>query len=180
MAISYGSSAQSRQVSLSVERLPVANEVGNVVDNIIKYQRTETTTESVLDGFGAGLLNGNEVISATVTSSVDEVLVESPQEETSPSKVRFYNPRTEASVTFLGDENVGTSFNYDGTDFDTISSEVSETAGDVKRVTVRGITYGSADGVTVGDATGGGTSRKEKRFSNTDFARETITQVAFS
>lgn len=179
MAISYGSSAQSRQVALSVERVPVVNNVGNVVDNIVKYSRQETTTESVLEDFGAPLIDGNEVISATVTNSADEVLIESPSENTAPTKLRFYNPRKEASVTFLGDTNVGDSFDFDGTTYDTLSSEVSETAGDVKRVSVRGIAYGTADGVTIGDATGGGTSRKEKRFSNTDFVRETTTVVAF-
>lgn len=179
MAISYGSSAQSKQTSLSVERVPVADNTGNVVENIIKYQREETTTESVLETFGAPLIDGNEVISATVTSSVDETLIESPAENTAPSKLRFYNPRKEASVTFLGDTNIGSTFAFDGTTYDTLSSEVAETAGDVKRVTVRGIAYGESEGVTIGDVTSGGTSRKEKRFSNTDYVRETLTEVAF-
>lgn len=180
MAISYGSSSQSRQESVSVERLPVANSTGDVVAHIIKYSRTETTSEIVSDLFGCPEFDGNETISATVTSSVDEVLVETPSQESAPEYVRFYNPKKEASVTFLGDVNVGDTFSYDGTSFDTISSEISESAGDVKRVTVRGVAYGESDGVTIGDATSGGVSRYEKRYSNTDFAREVTTEVAFS
>ena len=179
MAISYGSSAQSKQIALSVERVAVQNNLGNVVENIIKYKRVETTTENVLETFGAPTLNGNEVISATVTNTVDETLIESPTSNTAPSKLYFFNPRREASVTFLGDTNVGSTFSFDGVTYDTASSEVAETAGDVKRVSVRGTSYGAADGVSIGDSTSGGTTRKEIRFSNTDFVRESLTEVAF-
>ncbi len=165
---------------MSVERVPVANSTGDVVEHIIKYTRTETTTENVSLAFGCPEFSGNETISATVASSVDETLIESPSQDTAPVAVRFYNPKKEASVTFLGEENIGTTFSYDGDTFDTVSSEVSETAGDVKRVTVRGIAYGQSEGVTLGNASGGGTSRFERRYSNTDFAREVTTQVSFS
>lgn len=180
MAISFGSSSQSRQDSLSIERVAVADSEGDVVAHIIKYRRNEETTEEVSNFFGCPSFNGEETLSATVTSSVDEALVESPQENAAPQYLRFYNPKKEATVTFLGSENPGSTFAFDGSTFDTISSEVSETAGDVKRVTIRGIAYGQSEGVTVGNATGGGISRFEKRYSNTDFAREFTTSVSFS
>jgi hypothetical protein len=77
----------------------------------------------------------------------------------------------------LGSANVSGTFSFDGKTFDTVSSEVSETLGDVKKVTVRGISY-TNDGLAVGAASG--VIRKEKRFSNTDFVRTTSTVVAFS
>ena len=179
MAIEYGATGDGRQLSKSFERLAVQDNTGSVAEHILKYSRTEETIETVGDDFGAGTLNGNEVISATVTSSVDEVLIEANQEATAPRVVRFYNPRTECSATYLGSENVGGGFSFDGVDYDTVSSELSETLGDVKRVSVRGISYGEGERVTIGDATGGGTVRFERRYSNTDFVRESETTVDF-
>jgi hypothetical protein len=76
----------------------------------------------------------------------------------------------------LGGANVGGTFSFDNKTFDTVSSEVSETLGDVKKVTVRGISY-TNDGLAVNAPSG--VIRKEKRFSNTDFVRTTSTSVSF-
>ena len=81
-------------------------------------------------------------------------------------------------MTYLGDANQDDSFTFDSIAFDTISSEIAETLGDVKRVTVRGIAYNTNNGLVTGTASTG-TIRKEKRFSNTDFVRESETTIAF-
>ena len=179
MAIEYGATGDGRNLSKSFERLAVQDNTGNVAEHILKYSREEETLETVLGDFGAPLLNGNEVVSATVTESVDEVVIESGQSETAPTKVRFYNPRSECSATFLGGANVGDTFDFNNTTYDTVSSELSETLGDVKRVSVRGTIYGTASNVTIGDAAAGGTNRHETRYSNTDYVRESITNVSF-
>jgi hypothetical protein len=179
MAIEYGATGDGRSVSKSFERLAVQDNTGDVAQHILKYSREEETLETVSDTFGAPLLDGNEVVSATVTESVDEAVIDPSNAGQEPRLVRFYNPRSECSATFLGGANVGGTFLFDGATYETVSSELSETLGDVKRVSVRGISYGTTSNVTIGDATGGGTNRHEKRYSNTDYARESITNVSF-
>ena len=176
MAISYGTTGGGRTTSKSFEYIAVQDQNGVVQDNILKYSRVETTEETVGSDFGAGTLNGNEVLNATITSSLDEVVIEAGASSTVPQKIRFYNPKKECSATFLGSANVTSTFSYDGSTFSTVSSEVSETLGDVKKVTVRGIVYEN-DGLAVGGSSG--VIRKEKRFSNTDFVRTTSTSVSF-
>ena len=176
MAISYGTTGGGKTTSKSFEYIAVQDENGAVQENILKYSRIETTDETIEEIFGAGTINGDEVLNATITASVDEVVIEAGTEATAPQKTRFYNPKQECSVTFLGNVNVGVTFNFDGKTFDTVSSEVSETLGDVKKVTVRGILYAN-DGLAVNVPSG--VIRKEKRFSNTDFVRTTSTSVSF-
>ena len=177
MAISYGTTGGGKTTSKSFEYIAVQDQNGKVQDNILKYARVETTDETIGSDFGAGTLNGNEVLNATITASVDEVVVESGSGATAPQKTRFYNPKQECSATFLGSANISGTFTFDGKTFDTVSSEVSETLGDVKKVTVRGISY-TNDGLAENQASG--VIRKEKRFSNTDFVRTTSTSVSFS
>jgi len=180
MAISYGSAADGKQIAKSYEWLAVQDNEGEVADNILKYTRLETTTETVESTFGCPTLDGDEVLNATITWSVDEALVEASASGTAPQAVQLYNVKCEASVTFLGSSNIASTFTFDSVTFDTVSSEVSETLGDVKKVTIRGVSYGENNGLTLGSGAAGGTIRKEKRFSNTDFVRSSVTTVAFS
>jgi len=180
MAISYGSDADGKQIAKSYEWLAVQDTTGDVADNILKYTRLETTTETVESTFGCPTLDGDEVINATITWSVDEALVEASGSGTAPQAVRLYNVKCECSVTYLGSANMDSTFSFDSVEFETVSSEVSETLGDVKKVTVRGVSYGSNNSLTLGNGVGGGTIRKEKRFSNTDFVRSSVTTVAFN
>jgi hypothetical protein len=180
MAITYGSTAGfSKSTSKSFEYLAVADNTGAVADNILKYTRTETTTETVTSTFGAPTLDGDEVISASITWSVDEVIIDPSASSTAPPAARTYNPRAEASVTILGEFTAST-FELDGTTFETLSAEKAETAGDVVKTNIRGVFYGAGGTLTVGSIAAGGTIRSEKRFSNTDFVRTTATTVAFS
>jgi hypothetical protein len=179
MAISYGSSADGKQTAKSFEWLAVQDNQGVVADNILKHTRTETTTETVESTWGCPTLDGEEVLNATVTWTVDEALVEASASGTAPQAVRYYNPKAECSVTYLGSTNQDSTFTFDSVEFETVSSEVAETLGDVQKVTVRGVAYGATNGLTTGTASSG-TIRKEKRFSNTDFVRTSTTTVAFS
>jgi hypothetical protein len=179
MAISYGSTNDGKQIAKSYEWLAVQDNEGEVADNILKHTRVETTTETVESTWGCPTLDGDEVLNATITWTVDEALVEASASETAPQAVRYYNAKCEVSVTYLGDTNQGSTFDFDSITFETVSSEVAETLGDVKKVTVRGVAYGETNGLTTGTASSG-TIRKEKRFSNTDFVRTSATTVAFS
>jgi hypothetical protein len=180
MAITYGSGAGfSRSTSKSYEYLAVQDNTGAVADNILKYTRTETTIETVTSVFGAPQIDSLDVLSATVTWSVDETIIDPSASSTAPLAARTYNPRAEASATVLG-EFANSDFSIEGTTFETLSAEKAETAGDVVKTNIRGVYYGSGGGLTVGSIVGGGTIRSEKRFSNTDFLRTTATTVAFS
>jgi hypothetical protein len=181
MAITYGSGAGfSRSTSKSFEYVAPQDKDGNVADNILKYTRTETTTETVTSTFGAPDIDGDDALSATLTWSVDEVIVDPSSAGVAPTAARTYNPRCEASATILADSFTSATFEIDGTTFDVLSAEKAETAGDVVKFNIRGVYYGAGGSLTVGSIAAGGTIRTEKRFSNTDFVRTVTTTVAFS
>jgi hypothetical protein len=180
MAITYGSTAGfSKSTSKSFEYIPVQDKDGAVADNILKYTRTETTTETVTSTFGAPEIDSLDVLNATLTWSVDETIIDPSASSTAPPAARTYNPRAEVSATVLG-EFTGSTFELDGTTFETLSAEKAETAGDVVKTNIRGVYYGTGGSLTVGSIAAGGTIRTEKRWSNTDFLRTTTTTVAFS
>jgi hypothetical protein len=182
MSLTYGSPAGfSVTTSKNFERLIVLDKDGALASggNILKYSRTETTTETVTSTFGAPQIDGNDVLDATIVFSVDETIIDPSSSSTAPPAARAYNPRAEATATVLG-EFTGATFSLDSITFTTDSHEKSATAGDVVKTTLRGTNYGEAGGLTVGSISGGGTIREEKRFSNTDFVRTVATVVAFS
>lgn len=180
MAITYGSTAGfSKSTSKSYEYLAVQDNTGAVADNILKYTRTETTTETVTTTFGAPTIDSLEVLSATITWSVDEQIIDPSSSSTAPPSARSYNPRAELSATVLG-EFTDTTADLDGTTFDVTSAEKAETAGDVVKTNIRGVYYGSGGSLTVGNLTNGSTIRTEKRWSNTDFLRTVSTTLSFS
>jgi hypothetical protein len=181
MAITYGSSGGfSKSTAKTFQYVAVQNKDGDVAENILKYTRTETTTETISSTFGAPAIDGDDVINATITFSVDEQIIDPSTEEAVPPAAFTYNPRAEASATILADTFTAATFDLDGITFDTLSAEKAETAGDVVKINLRGVNYGEDGGLTVGSIAGGGTIREEKRFSNTDFVRTTSTVVAFA
>jgi hypothetical protein len=182
MSLTYGSSAGfSVTTSKNFERLIVLDKEGALATggNILKYTRTETTTETVTSTFGAPTIGSGDVLDATIVFSVDETIIDPSSSGAAPPAARTYNPRAEATATVLGDFS-GSTFTLDGITFNTDSHEKSETAGDVVKTTLRGTNYGEAGALTVGSISSGGTIRAEKRFSNTDFVRTVATVVAFS
>jgi len=180
MAITYGSSAGfSKSTTKNFEYLAVQDNVGANADHILKYTRTETTTETVTTTWGAPTISSLEVLNGTITHTIDEQLIEPSSSGTAPPSVRSFNPRAEATATVLG-EFSGATFSFDGITFDTLSNDKAETAGDVVKTTLRGVAFGETGSLTVGTLTSGGTIRTEKRFSNTDYVRTTSTTVAFA
>ena len=182
MSLTYGSPAGiSVTTSKNFERLIVLDKDGALASggNILKYTRTETTTETVPTVFGAPAIGALDVLDATIVFSVDETIIDPSSSSTAPPAARTYNPRAEATATVLG-EFTGATFELDSITFTTDSHEKSATAGDVVKTTLRGTNYGSAGNLTVGSISGGGTIREERRFSNTDFKRTVATLVAFS
>lgn len=184
MPISYGvSGANSKSTSKTFEKLLVADNNGVTTTIISKYVRTETASETVGTTFGAPTIGSNEVLNATITAQVDEQLVESGTASTAPPAVRFYNPRAEASAQVLGDF-TGSSFTLNSITFQTLSAEKAETAGDVVKTNIRGTAVGTASvagsTLTTGDHSTTSTIRIERRMSNTDYYRDTVTTVAFA
>jgi hypothetical protein len=182
MSLTYGSTAGfSVTTSKNFERLIVLDKDGELASggNILKFTRTETTTETVTTTFGAPAIGSNDVLDATIVFSVDETIIDPSSAGAAPPAARTYNPRAEATATVLG-EFTGATFTLDSITFNTDSHEKSETAGDVVKTTLRGTNYGAAGTLTVGNISSGGTIREEKRFSNTDFVRTVATTVAFS
>lgn len=176
----YGSSSGfSVTTSKTFERVQILDKDGANAANVLKYTRTETTTETVSSTFGAPVIGSDDVLDATIVWSVDETIIDPSSSGAAPPQAITYNPRAEATATILGDF-TGATFSLDGITFTTDSHEKSETAGDFVKTTVRGTNYGAAGNLTVGSITGGGTVREEKRFSNTDFVRTVATVVAFS
>ena len=184
MPITYGvSGAFSKSTAKTFEKLLVQDQNGVTTTIISKYVRTETTTETVGATFGAGTIGSNEVLNATITAQVDEQVIESGSAASSPSAIRFYNPRAEASAQVLGDF-TGSSFSLDSISFTVLSAEKAETAGDVVKTNIRGTAINTAtvggSTLTTGDHSSTSTIRVEKRFGNTDYQRVTVTTVAFA
>lgn len=180
MAITYGSSAGfSKSTGKQFQYVTVQDNTGANAAHILKYARTETTTETVTSTFGAPLIDTFEVLNASITFSVDEQIIEPSSEETAPAAAITYNPRAEASASVLGAFTAAT-FVLDGITFETTSIDKSETAGDVVKTSIRGVCWGEDGTLTVGNILAGGTIRQEKRFSNTDYVRTTATTVSFS
>jgi hypothetical protein len=180
MAYTYGvEGAFSKSTSKSFEYLAVQDNTGDVAETILKYTRTETTTETITSTFGAPLIGSLEVLSASITWSVDEQIVEPSTAGAVPASAITYNPRAEATASVLG-AFTGATFELDGITFETQSVEKSETAGDVVKSNIRGVNYGEDGNLTVGSIISGGTIREEKRFSNTDVVRTVATLVSFA
>jgi hypothetical protein len=184
MAITYGvSGAFSIQTSKTFEKLLVQDKDGTTTTILSKYVRTETTTETVGTTFGGYAIGSDDVLSATLTAQVDEQLIESGTAATAPPNIRFYNPRCEASATILG-AFTASSFSLAGVTFVTLSAEKAETAGDVVKTSIRGtainVTALAGTTLTTGNHASASTIRIEFRISNTDYARITTTEVAFS
>jgi len=180
MSATYGStSGFSKTTSKTFERAQALNNLGANIANVLKFARTETTEETLTSVFGAPLIGALEVLDATIVHSVDETVIDPSSVSTTPPAARSYNPRAEATANVLG-AFTGATFSLDGITFTTDSHELSETAGDFNKTSIRGTNFGAAGSLTVGSIVAGGTIRTEKRFSNTDFVRTTSNVVAFA
>ena len=89
---------------------------------------------------------GVEITSCTITGKVDMVIIDPDSEKTVPSEAYCYNPTMDISV-----EGIDTGFSSTlaqisvlSKDFKITSSSVVNTAGDFKKVSIRGVHYPSA------------------------------------
>ena len=88
---------------------------------------------------------GVEVTSLTVTGKVDMVIIDPDTEKTVPTEAHCYNPTMDLSV-----EGIDIGYNplptitVLGKNFKVTSSSVVNTAGDFKKVSIRGVHYPSA------------------------------------
>jgi hypothetical protein len=98
-------------------------------------------------GFGipSGLtVNGIEITSLTITGKVDMVIIDPDTEKTKPTEAFCYNPTMDISV-----EGIDTGYQPQPTiqalnkTFQVTSSSVVNTAGDFKKVSIRGVHYPS-------------------------------------
>lgn len=99
-------------------------------------------------GFGASVpsISGiEELISINVTGEVDQVQVDPGTANTAVTVVSYYNPRYNISVQGLyGGTTPGATFNFASLTFKTLSANVSETSGDVKKIDITGVYYPDA------------------------------------
>jgi hypothetical protein len=184
MAIVYGvSGAFSKSSSKNYERLFVQDNQGTVTTIVSKFARTEIATETVGTTWGAGTIGSLPVLSATITATADQAIIESGSAATAPQIVRFYNPRVESSAQVLG-AFTGSSYSLDGITFQTVSAETVETAGDVVKTNIRGTNVGASSvggtALDLGTVASGDVVGVERRYSNTDYVRDTVTTVTFA
>lgn len=84
-----------------------------------------------------------DILSGSVTGSVDEVIIPSGTVNTAPLVRAYYNPRVEASFEVIGDATGETTFTFSGTSFKVTSVTKTESAEDVIKSSISGIFYGT-------------------------------------
>jgi len=85
---------------------------------------------------------GLVVTNATLTGTVDQLIIESGTANTVPPKKEAYNGRVEASIEGIDDGfSVANTFSAKSLTFQTTGVEKRRTLGDVAKVTLRGIHY---------------------------------------
>lgn len=101
-----------------------------------------------ISGFGmpqSVTVAGIEITSCTITGKVDMVIIDPDTEKTAPSEAYCYNPTMDASVEGIdtGFQPTMTTFQVLQKTFQVTSSSVVNTAGDFKKVSLRGVHYPS-------------------------------------
>ena len=90
-------------------------------------------------------VNGVEVTSVTVTGKVDMVIIDPDSERTVPTEAYCYNPTMDCSIEGI---DIGyqpqLTVNLFSKTFKVTSDSVVNTAGDFKKVSIRGVHYPSA------------------------------------
>jgi hypothetical protein len=93
MSATYGStSGFSKTTSKTFERAQALDNLGANIANVLKFARTETTTETVTTVFGAPEIGALDVLDATIVHSVDETVIDPSASSTVPPAARSYNP----------------------------------------------------------------------------------------
>ena len=99
-----------------------------------------------IKGFGSvtTVTGVEEYISMTITGEQDELTVEPGAENTAITVTCYYNPRYNISIEGIySGTTPGGTFTVLGNSFRTLTANVSETAGDVKKISITGVYYPS-------------------------------------
>ena len=96
--ITYGATGGfSVTTSKTFERLAVQGQSGDVAGTVLKYTRTETSTETIdYTVFGAGECENEDVLNGTIVFSVDEVIIDPSESETAPEIARIIRAEVSA------------------------------------------------------------------------------------
>lgn len=87
-------------------------------------------------------ISGLALTSVAISGSVDTTMVESGSANTVPVVAEAYNKKMDISVEGIDDGFTPSStLSYKGKTFQVISTETKRTAGDVKKVSIRGTAY---------------------------------------
>jgi len=99
---------------------------------------------AVVRGAGTATIGGStfEVLDATISGQVDEVIVESPSSNTAPATRALYNPVLSLSMNVIGDATGVTLLTYKALEFKVQSAEFATAAGDFKKTSIRAVKHG--------------------------------------
>jgi hypothetical protein len=89
-----------------------------------------------------------DILSGSVSGSVDEVIIPSGTKETAPLVRAYYNPRVELSAEVIGDATGETTCEFSGTTFKITSVTKTQSAEDVVKSSISGIFYGTTFSIT--------------------------------
>jgi hypothetical protein len=90
----------------------------------------------------SGTVSGLALTNVSISGSVDTSIVEAGTANTSPVVAEAYNKKLDISIEGIDDGfTPSTSVTYKGKTFLVTSTETKRTAGDVRKVSVRGTAY---------------------------------------
>jgi len=90
----------------------------------------------------SGTVSGLALTNISISGSVDTSIVESGTANTAPIVAEAYNKKLDISIEGIDDGfTASTSVTYKGKTFLVTSTETKRTAGDVKKISVRGTAY---------------------------------------
>ena len=85
-----------------------------------------------------------DVLSASVTGSVEEVIIPSGTKETAPLVRAYYNPRWELSAEVIGDAAGVATAAFAGTTYKVTSVTKTQSAEDVIKSSISGVYFGAS------------------------------------
>jgi len=99
---------------------------------------------ATIRGAATATISGSafEVLDATITGQVDEVIVESPTANTAPATRAYYNPVLNLSANVVGDATGVTTLSYKSYTWNVQSAELAKAAGDFVKTSIRAVKFG--------------------------------------
>lgn len=99
---------------------------------------------AVLRGAGTATIGGTsfEMLDATISGTVDEVLVEAATSNTAPATRAYYNPVLNLSANVIGDATGVTVLSYKSYTWQVQSAELAKASGDFVKTSIRAVKFG--------------------------------------